>query len=177
MLREASIRSHDRIGVFCVFQKISHDFGRSLHCTLRYKGIIRASPVFYTMEDTRKPKGGSRTLTAPIRHFFQICQQACFFERVIAKYGIHKSLRKWIFSGLLVNLLGDIVRPMREVLGYPFALLNLIRLKVKDIVAKKYFRQKSIYALFYFMLLLAALLILQKYHLAHFNLILPRVLF
>lgn len=88
-----------------------------------------------------------------------------FFERAIAKYGIHQPLGKWIISGIPIHIWGDVFRPVREVLGYPFALLNLIRLKVQGITAKKYFRQKCIYATAYLLLLLVALLILQKYDL------------
>lgn len=85
-----------------------------------------------------------------------------FFERVIAKYGIHKPLKNWILTTIPSYIFGDIIRPFQEVLGFPFALVNLIRLKLKGITFKKYFRKKCLYAVVYLCLILLILVLVWK---------------
>ena len=85
-----------------------------------------------------------------------------FFERAIAKYGIHKPLGNWIISTIPCYFVGDCFRPLREVLTFPFALLNLLRLKIKGISFTKYFRKKCFYATTYLILLLLIALLFWK---------------
>lgn len=76
---------------------------------------------------------GYRLLFLSIVAYPIVIVLSLFFERVLAKYGIHKPLGKWILSTIPLYCLGDYFRPFQEVLGFPVALLNLIRLKLKGI--------------------------------------------
>ena len=85
-----------------------------------------------------------------------------FFERVIAKYGSYKPLMTWIISTIFVNILGDFIRPLQEVLSLPFAAINSIHLKHKGIPFKKYFHRKCLYALSYLLLLLLVFMLVYR---------------
>ena len=98
---------------------------------------------------------GCRLLTIATGAYPLLMAFSLFFERVIAKYGMHEPLGKWIGLSLFRYWLGDYFRPFQEVLSFPFALLNLLRLKVKGISYKKYFRKKCLYATAYLLLLLS----------------------
>lgn len=68
---------------------------------------------------------------------FIIC--SLFFERVIAKYGIHQNLFIWILFTIPIYLLGDLIRPFQEVLGFPFAVHKAIKLRKVLFFLKKLF--------------------------------------
>lgn len=85
-----------------------------------------------------------------------------FFERIIAKYGKHIPLGKWLVSTTFFYIFGDYFRPLQEVLGFPFALLHLIKLKIKGITFEKYFRKKCIYTAAYLFLLLLIVALFWK---------------
>lgn len=103
--------------------------------------------------------GSNRLSILCLAAYIVVILLSLFFERVIAKYGIQKSLVLWVISTIPFNILGDFIRPLREVLSFPFALINLIRLKLKVIPFRKYFRTKCLYALSYLLLLLAVFIL------------------
>jgi len=85
-----------------------------------------------------------------------------YFERSIAKYGIHKPLMIWVITTIPINIFNDILRPFQEALSFPFAWIKVLRLKRKDILYKKYIRKKSIYGISYILLLVVLIYICIK---------------
>lgn len=105
---------------------------------------------------------GYRVLFLSVAFYPVLIVLSLFFERVIAKYGVHKPLGKWIGATIPAYVIGDFLRPLQEVLGFPLALLNLVRLKLKGITFKKYFQKKCLYATAYLCLLIVVFVLFWK---------------
>ena len=105
---------------------------------------------------------GHRLLTISALAYPILMIFSLVFERLIAKYGIHIPVGKWILTTIPVNILGDFFRPFQEVLSFPLALINLIRLKIKGISSTKYLRKKCLYAISYLCVLLFVAILIWK---------------